>query len=158
MTDQRSPHPSGPPEGDHPLDGIRFALPVPEGRHHAEIVASFARWLGQKHDLEPFDLQVSESTGKLSFRPMTPSRRLELCRMRSHDAVRRAGMLGRASTTLMSKAASIRKQAGTLIRHGREQQETMHTLRARAAELRGAAGNASRPPSWCPEPTDRLGP
>jgi hypothetical protein len=158
MTDERNFHSRGSSGGEHPLDGIRFALPVPEGAHHADIVASFARWLGKKHDLEPFDLQVSECAGKLSFRPLTPARKLELCRVRSHDAMRRACMLGTASTTLMTTAASIRNRTRTLIRHGHEQQETMHALRASAAELRGDRGTASRPPSPWPEPTNPFGP
>lgn len=122
--------------GEHPLNGIRFALPVPEGRHHAEVVASFARWLGNEHDLEPYDLELSESSGKLSFRPLTPARRLELCRMRSHDAVRRACLVGRSSTTLVRQAAAIRNRSLALAGSGRRQRETTQALRASAAELR----------------------
>jgi hypothetical protein len=73
MSGEQSSHSCGSSGGKHSLDGIRLSLPIPAGRHHAEIVASFARWLGEKHDLEPFDLEVSEAAGKLSFRPLTPA-------------------------------------------------------------------------------------
>jgi hypothetical protein len=117
---------------------------VPPGRHHGDVVASFASWLGQVCGLEPFDLQVSDSSGTLSLRAPSPARARELCRRRALETVRRARVLATASTTLVHRAMATQDRSRNLVRQAREQRQTRQALRVRGPELHTARGGALR--------------
>lgn len=151
MTDNL--HQQPPPDGEarHPLDGVRLRLPVPKGRHHADIVASLARWLGQRYGLEPFDLELFDAPGipggMLSMHELTPGRRLDLSVKRSHDAMRRADVVGTSSARLRTEATSIRSQARLLASEGRRRREAAMELRTTTDALRRQRTERSEAPN-----------
>ena len=103
--------PGDPCEQRHPLDGIRLRLPVPSGRHPTEVVASLARLLCRRHNLEPFDLQVLDPPdapgGTLSLCTITPDRRLALYVKRSQAAVQRASSVSVSAGLLQIGRAHV---------------------------------------------------
>ena len=127
-------------EEGHSLDGIRLRLPVPQGHHHAEVVAALARWIGRRYELEPFDLQVSDgpegAAGVLSMRAYPPGRKLDLYVKRSHEAVQRADLMAVSAARIQGKARLTRDRARLLTSEGRRQRELSRQLRSTTAALR----------------------
>jgi hypothetical protein len=145
MSNHIPDHPSDSGEQRHPLDGVRLRLPVPKGHHHTEVVASLARMLSRRYDLEPFDLQLFDAPasqgGILSMQPYTPERKLDLFVKRSRAAVRCASSTVALSAMLQESTRSTRIQARLLTSEGQRQREASVRQREMSRLLRETAAS-----------------